>query len=291
MAAPSVSETDDARLRDIIIKVDLAKLSSLKHDHAQKLGVAILGFPFDEGCVRNEGRPGAKHGPSVFREHIYKIGCHPNAERNLTLSDKLVIYDVGDIDARLKYDAAHSALTQSVHQLLSHQLIPFIIGGSNDQSYSNFVAFTRHLQTQQQSNNNNKNDENKLNFGVVNIDAHFDVRPKKNGLEHSGSPFRMMLESELYQHNNGSFTEFAVQGHQCSAQHCEFIKAHKDTQIVWLDADLRKRQREQSNRLPVSLKRACKKWPWQTRNCSSRLMSIQSASPNVRVFRVRRPSD
>ncbi len=33
-----------------------------------------------------------------------------------------------------------------------------------------------------------------LKLAVINIDAHFDVRPLKNGLAHSGSPFRLMLE-------------------------------------------------------------------------------------------------
>jgi hypothetical protein len=31
-------------------------------------------------------------------------------------------------------------------------------------------------------------------LGVINIDAHLDVRPKKDNLVHSGSPFRLLLE-------------------------------------------------------------------------------------------------
>ena len=86
-----MSNTDDPRLRDIIIKVDQNSLSSFKHDR-NKFGIGIIGFPFDEGCTRNGGRAGAKDGPSIFRYHLYKIGCHPNPEWNIKLSDTVVIY-------------------------------------------------------------------------------------------------------------------------------------------------------------------------------------------------------
>ena len=224
---------DDPRLKDIIIRVDQNDLSSFNHD-TSKIGIAILGFPFDEGCIRNGGRGGAKDGPSVFRYHLYKIGCHPNPEWNIRLSDNIQIYDFGDINDELNYDESHLKLSQIVEQLLNKQLIPFIIGGSNDQSYNNFLGFTNYL---------NKHNNLSNNFGVINIDAHFDVRPRKNGLEHSGSPFRMMLESDIYQKNNGFFTEFACQGHQCSMKQYQYIKSNKNTNVYWLDKDLRKNEK------------------------------------------------
>lgn len=51
-----------------------------------------------------------------------------------------------------------------------------MIGGSNDQSYPNFKGLV--------------DGTGKKGFGVINIDAHLDVRPLVNGLAHSGSPFR-----------------------------------------------------------------------------------------------------
>ena len=35
-------------------------------------------------------------------------------------------------------------------------------------------------------------------LGVINLDAHLDVRPQKAGLEHSGSPFRQLLEDQRF---------------------------------------------------------------------------------------------
>lgn len=55
----------------------------------------------------------------------------------------------------------------------------FSIGGSNDQSYPNAKALMESYPSSR--------------IGVINIDAHFDVRPLKEGLAHSGSPFRQLL--------------------------------------------------------------------------------------------------
>lgn len=223
----------DPRLRDLIIKVDQKQLSVLDHD-PRKMGIALIGFPFDEGTLRNGGRGGSHRGPSVFRQHLYKIGCVPNAEWGHDVAQNVVIYDCGDIDSSLNYDAAHLALSDIVETALRRRLIPFVVGGSNDESFFNFQGMAKFL-----DGGNRLHD----NFGVINIDAHFDVRPQKNGMEHSGSPFRMMLDCDLYQRNKGRFTEFAVQGHQCSAVQYEYIMSKPNTKVLWLSKDLRRRER------------------------------------------------
>jgi formiminoglutamase len=35
-------------------------------------------------------------------------------------------------------------------------------------------------------------------MAAINIDAHFDVRPLKEGKVHSGSPFRLLIEDGMY---------------------------------------------------------------------------------------------
>lgn len=58
--------------------------------------------------------------------------------------------------------------------------------------------------------------------GIVNIDAHLDVRPLKDGKTHSGSPFRQLLEDPRFSGKN--FVEFAAQGNQCSADHVAYVQ-------------------------------------------------------------------
>lgn len=95
--------------------------------------------------------------------------------------------------------------------------IPFVIGGGNDQSYPNAKGLLLNR------------DPKKV--GVINIDAHFDVRPKKLGKVHSGSPFRMLLEEENFDGSN--FVEFASQGIQCSKDHFDYLQS-KNSKVYWL---------------------------------------------------------
>ena len=98
------------------------------------------------------------------------------------------------------------------------------------------------------------------NVGIINIDAHLDVRPLKEGKVHSGSPFRLLLETrtflpiftsificlfnyitaEYLQNEETYFVEFAAQGSQCSAVHAAYVK-EKMGAIIWL-SDLKKVQ-------------------------------------------------
>lgn len=56
-------------------------------------------------------------------------------------------------------------------------------------------------------------------LGVINLDAHFDVRPLKLGQAHSGSPFRLMLEDPIFIKNDSIFVEFASKGASTSHAH------------------------------------------------------------------------
>lgn len=67
----------------------------------------------------------------------------------------------------------------------------FVIGGSNDQSYPNVRSLMELYPSSK--------------IAVINIDAHFDVRPLKEGLAHSGSPFRLMMENPIFKKNQSIF--------------------------------------------------------------------------------------
>ncbi len=69
-------------------------------------------------------------------------------------------------------------------------------------------------------------------MGVINIDAHLDVRPLAEGRPHSGSSFRQLLEDSRFDGKN--FIEFAAQGAQCSREHAQYIY-RKNGRILWLD--------------------------------------------------------
>lgn len=141
-----------------------------------------MGFPYDEGVKRNGGRVGAKEGPKYVRSFLPKMGTIFNPEYKVDLTN-IRISDAGDIDPNLTLEEAHEKLAERVESLIKSGKIPFVIGGGNDQSYPNALGMIK---------------ATKGSVGVVNIDAHLDVRPLKDGKVHSGSPFRLLLENGIY---------------------------------------------------------------------------------------------
>eukprot|EP01120_Amphizonella_sp_Union-15-10_P009940 TRINITY_DN3882_c0_g1_i2.p1 TRINITY_DN3882_c0_g1~~TRINITY_DN3882_c0_g1_i2.p1 ORF type:complete len:305 (-),score=51.63 TRINITY_DN3882_c0_g1_i2:69-983(-) len=165
--------------------------------------VVLLGFPHDEGVRRNGGRVGAKNGPKTFRSFLEKMGTVVNPEFSLDLRS-IEISDGGDVDPDISLEDAHKELTKTASQILK--------SGGNDQSYPNARALLEYM--------------NGDSIGVINIDAHLDVRPLKDGKVHSGSPFRLLLSDERFKSSSSKFCEFASQGSQCSKEHWDYVLSH-----------------------------------------------------------------
>ncbi len=178
--------------------------------------VVLLGFPHDEGVAINGGRPGARHGPERFRFWIGKYGTVENPYARVDLAN-LSITDAGNISSELSLERAHTELTTQTRKILQSGSIPFVIGGSNDQSYPNASALLA---------------EPGQPTGVINIDAHLDARPLKDGRAHSGSSFRQLLEDPRF--CGSHFIEFATQGSQCSREHVQYV-LDKKGRIFWLN--------------------------------------------------------
>jgi formiminoglutamase len=108
-----------------------------------------------------------------------------------------------------------------VCESLAAGAVPFVVGGGNDQSYPNVCAL---LASQRAAHHP---------IGVINIDAHLDVREPVAAGAHSGSPFRLMCEDARFAGSGSRFVEFACQGMQCSAEHARWVE-HKGHSIMWL---------------------------------------------------------
>ena len=199
-----------------LMKEGDARLGSVVEEGKSDGDVVLIGFPFDEGVRRNGGRVGARHGPEMVRKYLHKMGCVDNLEYGVNL-DSLCICDYGDAEGQ-DFESSHRSLKAKVDGVLGKGGIPFIIGGGNDESFSNVCPLL----------------ERGGGVGVVNIDAHLDVRPfNDEGLAHSGSPFRQMLEHPSYAPSRDQFVVFAAQGSQCSSTHVKFLES-KGGRVVWL---------------------------------------------------------
>lgn len=241
VSRPMSSYTDDPRLGSLIIPLSLEEVISRQQTARAHKCVAIVGFGYDEGTRRNNGRIGGSSGPTEVRKQLYRLGTVMNPEHDVSL-DSVVVYDCGDVTSGLPLELAHDELTTSVRKLLDCGCIPFVIGGSNDQSFANGRALIEHL---------NMASEPLESLTIVNIDAHLDVRPLNAAdaavrnqsnfsnipadqallVAHSGSPFRQLLE--LSSPQRPKLVEFAAQGMQCSAAHADWVKVNGG-EIFWL---------------------------------------------------------
>ncbi len=127
----------------------------------------ILGFPIDEGVRRNGGRPGARFAPDTIRNQFYRWVAPSEIEYG-------ILADLGNVDCSgLSLEEAQIRLGEIIAELLSKNLFPIVLGGGHETAFGHFLGYSNLNQS----------------VTILNLDAHTDVRPLKQGLGHSGSPF------------------------------------------------------------------------------------------------------
>lgn len=170
-------------------------------------GVALIGFPCDEGVRRNGGRPGSAQAPARIRHWLYRMTPDATQAEAFTriLSSSS---DLGDVCWEGDLAAGQQALAEVVAPLLVKGVIPVILGGGHETSYGHFLGYV--LGEKQVS--------------IVNLDAHCDVRELRDGLGHSGSPFRQACEHSS--RRCGSYIVAGLQPHSVAVPHLEYVTAH-----------------------------------------------------------------
>jgi len=128
----------------------------------------LIGFACDAGVARNQGRPGAAQGPAAIR----------HALRNMPVHECRNLADGGDIvcegDA---LEAAQQALSAAVARELAARRLPVVLGGGHEMAFGSFRGLAAHAALE----------EGVPRIGIVNFDAHFDLRQDVRGT--SGTPF------------------------------------------------------------------------------------------------------
>jgi formimidoylglutamase len=170
----------------------------------------LLGSPDDTGVKLNRGRPGASKGPDAIRAALYKFAWP--LTRNL---EKWRFLDVGNVipsaDILTTHTQSYAACAKA--SVLGATVIA--VGGGHD------FAAPHILGTFSAQNKGKK----ALEFGVINVDPHLDVRELENGLPHSGTPFRQIIESGVVKGSN--LIQFGARDGRNARAHFEFCKKHK----------------------------------------------------------------
>lgn len=139
--------------------VDVSKQTISNNDKT-----IILGYSCDEGVRRNLGETGAKEGPDAIREQLAKFACHHSGE----------FIDIGNIvceDHHLEGAQDNFATLISLCHKNGHKTIG--LGGSHDIAWAHYRGLAEHYPT----------------LGIINFDAHFDIRPQQHNQGSSGTPF------------------------------------------------------------------------------------------------------
>jgi formiminoglutamase len=99
------------------------------------------------------------------------------------LPSNLPLLDYGDIfTINQDLEASHEAIFKITLELLQSHHFPILLGGGHDLAYAHGKGVIKYVSGKGEK------------LGIINLDAHFDLRPLNEGKGHSGSPFLQLAE-------------------------------------------------------------------------------------------------
>lgn len=200
----SEDDFDSFRWHQWIEKLDLNNENLTPYKG--KLGFAFLGFECDHGVGLNKGRIGAAKGPESIRKELSNLPCQ--------FSQDVKLFDAGNIFCEnSSLEDTQDSLAKAVSKILGLNLFPILLGGGHEIAFGHYKGILDHL----------KEKTPDKNIGIINFDAHFDLRPYPNGGT-SGTMFRQI--ADLTKDNNINFSYF-----------CLGIQKHSNTLNLFKTAD------------------------------------------------------
>jgi formiminoglutamase len=210
---PASRRPDDPRLGEIIEPWN-GELSVLRTGRAM-----ILGFPQDEGVRRNGGRVGAAKAPNEIRKYLHRLtASHAQHQIDLAACGPL---DAGNVRVSENLEESQEQLGSVIGGILRIGAVPIVLGGGHETAYGHYLGYAN----------------NQIPVGIINIDAHLDVRPCLDGHGHSGSPFRQAMDHPGFPLPGSRYVCLGAQPFAVSQQH--FARARtKGAKIRWAWTDI-----------------------------------------------------
>ena len=136
---------------------------------------AIIGFESEEGVRRNKGQLGAAKAPNALRSELAKLPW------KFPVSKRLV--DVGNIQYMdTDLEKAQQQLGDTIAKALEKKMTPIILGGGHETAYGHYLGVRKSIGED-------------ASLGIINIDAHFDLR-SYDEQPSSGTMFKQILEHD-----------------------------------------------------------------------------------------------
>ncbi|MCX6295820.1 MAG: formimidoylglutamase, partial [Bacteroidetes bacterium] len=167
----------------------------------ENVQLAIIGVEEDRKAINNEGCGLAA---DYVRENLYKL-----FQGNY--STKIV--DLGNIKKGNTIDDSYYAVTDVLAQLLKKNIVPIIIGGSQDLTYCNYLAYQKMEQT----------------INIVAIDSSFDIGEGDKMLDSQSYLSKIILHKPniLFNFSNIGYQSYFVEQNSIELMSKLFFDAHR----------------------------------------------------------------
>jgi len=193
-------------------------------DGLEKIEIGLIGLPLSKSAISYSG---AFMAPKKVREFFYGYQTYVEDEQiNL---NKLSITDVGDILMHpTDITGSQRRIEDSLKKLYRQQkgMIPFLIGGDHSVTAPSVKAFKEMIGGE---------------IGVIQFDAHHDLRNLEDGGPTNGTPFRSLIESKTI--NPQKLVQIGIRNYVNAGNYRE--EADKLGIKVYTMGDVRKRTIEE----------------------------------------------
>lgn len=158
--------------------------------------IALVGFASEQGVLRNQGRVGAKSAPPAIRQIFGKMPISLAVQKKFANNINALIGDMGDVvchdDGKIVQGSLENAQQQyadAIAQAVANQSIAIGLGGGHEIAFGSFLGLYQGLS---QGLEKSHDPTNLPKIGILNFDAHFDIRQDQYAT--SGTPFRQIAE-------------------------------------------------------------------------------------------------
>ncbi len=167
----------------------------------ENIQLAIVGVEEDRKSLNNEGCGLA---PDYVRDNLYKL-----FQGNYNIK----IADLGNIKKGSTIDDSYFAVTDVLSQLLKKNIIPIVIGGSQDLTFCNYLAYQKMEQT----------------INIVAVDSSFDIGDGEKKLDSQSYLSKIILHKPniLFNFSNVGYQSYFVDQNSVELMDKLFFDTHR----------------------------------------------------------------
>jgi formiminoglutamase len=182
-------------------------------ERLERLDVGFVGVPLSKASISHSG---ASSTPAAVRELFSALTTY-DVDRDVDLQ-RLVARDLGDVRVHpTDLGAAHASIGRSLTRLYETlpPFLPVIVGGDHSVTAPSLAAFARRAAGR---------------VGLVQLDAHMDVRNLEDGGATNGTPLRTLLESGVI--DGRHVAQVGLHAFANAKPYRDYARAHGVTQIT-----------------------------------------------------------